>query len=129
MLTSAFLPASKNAMNSRPGLYVAQDIDRPPTFLDQQPNDDEDLNVLFIDETEEDENETSKENRERGAGRQRWENLNPKIKQRLIEKGQQKAIENKKKREPARDKKRRKFRYFYIICPIEYLFCLICLLR
>lgn len=44
---------------------------------------------------------------ERGLGRQRWESLNPKIKQRLIEKGQERAIANKKKREPASDKKRR----------------------
>ena len=48
-------------------------------------------------------------------GRQRWENLNPKIKQRLIEKGQAKAIANKKKREPKMDKKRRKFRFVMFI--------------
>ena len=34
--------------------------------------------------------------------------MNPKLKQKLIEKGQAKAIANKKKREPKQDKKRRK---------------------
>jgi len=93
-------------MSPRPALNVAQDMDRPPTFLDQQSADDDDLNVLFVEESEED--EAPQENKATGSGRQRWENLNPKLKQRLIEKGQQKAIENKKKREPPGDKKRRK---------------------
>jgi hypothetical protein len=101
---SAFLPTTSKCISSRPGLKVAQDIDRPSTFLDQQPADEYDPNVLFIEEAEE---ETTESN-ENGSGRQRWENLNPKLKQRLIEKGQQKAIANKKKREPAGDKKRRK---------------------
>jgi hypothetical protein len=105
-LTSAFMPQFSRCISLRPGLNVAQEIDRPPTFLDQQSADDGDLNVLFVDESKEDEDPG--ENKGTGAGRQRWENLNPKLKQRLIEKGQQKAIDNKKKREPAGDKKRRK---------------------
>jgi len=42
----------------------------------------------------------------------RWESLNPRVKLRIIEAQQAKAIENKKKREPIADKKRRLlFRY------------------
>lgn len=37
----------------------------------------------------------------------RWDSLNPKIKERLIKAGQERAIANKKKREPDHDKKRR----------------------
>jgi hypothetical protein len=37
----------------------------------------------------------------------RWESLNPRVKLRIIEAQQAKAIENKKKREPIADKKRR----------------------
>ena len=39
----------------------------------------------------------------------RWDNLNPKIKASIIKKGQERAIANKKKREPAQDKKRREY--------------------
>lgn len=116
--TSAFLRPLGKRISPRYGLGVAQDIERPSTFLDEK-GDDSDLGVLFIDEADgaedeeaEDEDEESAEEtpqKEKGAGRRRWENLNPKIKQRLVEKGQAKAIANKKKREPARDKKRRKY--------------------
>lgn len=37
----------------------------------------------------------------------RWAQLDPKIKAKIVRKGQQKAIANKKKREPIQDKKRR----------------------
>ena len=37
----------------------------------------------------------------------RWESLNPKIKERIVKAGQERAIANKKKREPAQAKKRR----------------------
>jgi hypothetical protein len=109
-LSSAFMPLSGNCIPSRPGLNVAQDIDRPPTFLDQRLADDDDLNIVFIDESDEAE---APEAKGKGTGRQRWENLNPKVKERLIKDGQQKAIANKKKREPAEDKKRRTFHFLY----------------
>ena len=80
------------------------DFDRPSTFLDED-LDDDDLNVTFLDEDDSDQ-EDAKPN---GEGRNRWENLNPKVKQRLVERGQAKAIANKKKREPASEKKRRMF--------------------
>src|SRR5210317_39016 len=80
------------------------DFDRPSTFLDEDFEDDI-VSVTFVDEDEKDEGEF----KPKGEGRKRWENLNPKIKQRLIERGQAKAIANKKKREPARDKKRRMY--------------------
>jgi hypothetical protein len=38
----------------------------------------------------------------------RWKNLNPKIKARMIQAGQERAIANKQRRENAQDKKRRK---------------------
>jgi hypothetical protein len=37
----------------------------------------------------------------------RWSSLNPAVKERIIQKGQERAIANKKKREPDQDKKRR----------------------
>ena len=73
-------------------LHVIQDIGRPSTFLDNDEPDDGD-----------------NEDRPKpmGRGRQRWENLNPKIKKRLIEKGQARAIAKKQKNEPKSVKKRR----------------------
>lgn len=105
-LTSAFLQPTGRRLSAPSGLGVAQDIERPSTFLDEK-GDDGDLNVLFFDDSEEEASDTSES--QKGAGRQRWENLNPKIKQRLIEKGQARAVANKKKREPALDKKRREY--------------------
>ena len=118
-LTSAFLLPTGNRIFSRSGLGVAKDIERPSTFLDEK-GDSGDLGTLFLDEDEEDGRESSPAE-EKGAGRQRWENLNPKIKKRLIEKGQTKAITNKKKREPAGDRKRREYemRSFYGVSQIE----------
>lgn len=86
---------------STTSLAVVSDLGRPPTFLDD--DEDDDINITFINEDEDDEDD---ENQPKGQGKERWENLNPRIKQRLIERGQAKAIANKKKREPARDKKR-----------------------
>lgn len=105
-LTSALLQPLGKRVSPRSGLGVAQDIERPPTFLDERA-DAGDLNVLFVDESEEEGDDSSEQ--EKGAGRRRWENLNPKIKQRLVERGQAKAIANKQKREPARDRKRREY--------------------
>jgi hypothetical protein len=39
----------------------------------------------------------------------RWGSLNPQIKKRIVEEGQQRAIRNKQKREPLADKKRREY--------------------
>jgi hypothetical protein len=69
-------------------LFVASDLERPSTFLD-------------------DDDESNKEKSQKSKLNSRWENLNPKLKQKLIEKGQAKAIANKQKREPKQDKKRR----------------------
>jgi hypothetical protein len=81
---------------------VTGDFDRPSTFLDEDAGDD-DISITFVDESGEEE-----EGKREPQGRKRWENLNPKVKQRMIEQGEEKAIANKKKREPAQDKKRRK---------------------
>jgi hypothetical protein len=111
--TDAFLArpmAESRSLSSR--IHVTQDIERPPTFLDE---DDEDEDgggtITFLNEHDDEENDEEKEEKP-SLGRQRWENLNPKIKQRLVEKGEAKAIANKKKREPSADKKRRKYIIF-----------------
>jgi hypothetical protein len=102
-VATAFVnPSSVTFGRISSGLAVTSDFDRPTTFLDEDVGD-EDINVTFIDESEEEEKEKPEP-----QGRKRWENLNPKVKQRMIEQGEEKAIANKKKREPAQDKKRRK---------------------
>jgi hypothetical protein len=111
-LATAFLPPQtsigKKCFVSK--LKVVQDIGRPPTFLDNEDeggdDDDVDVSITFLDESEVE--EEGEDQQPKGQGRERWENLNPKIKQRLVEKGEAKAVANKKKREPADDKKRRK---------------------
>ena len=106
---TAFLqPNSQISNGVSTRLSVASDVERPPSFLED--DDDDDIRVTFIDEQDDDDDDDDDDDEQpRGEGRQRWENLNPKIKERLVEKGQAKAIANKKKREPAGDKKRRKF--------------------
>jgi hypothetical protein len=53
----------------------------------------------------------------------RWESLNPRVKLRIIEAQQAKAIENKKKREPIADKKRRELYIQHIyLCIIHCFF-------
>ncbi|CAB9516244.1 30S ribosomal protein S1 [Seminavis robusta] len=68
-----------------------------------------DIRIVFDDEDEED-NDTEEEEDSgdaRKRRRARWEQLDPKYRQYLMEKGQQRAIANKKKREPVMDKKRK----------------------
>jgi len=89
-------------------------IDGPAPFSDED-FDDDDINVTFLDEDflkEKDDNDDDEEPAPTGEGRNRWENLNPKIKERLIEKGEAKAIANKKKRESTIDKKKRMLMHF-----------------
>ena len=94
---------------SKSRLFVARDIERPPTFLDdddEEDDDDDGFTVRFLDESD---NEGPNSDTPQRKGYNRWESLNPKIKKRLIQEGQARAIANKKKREPAADKKRRKY--------------------
>ncbi len=106
--TSAFLQRSSKGLTTQSGLGVVRDIERPSTFLDERVDDGDLGGVLSVEESD-DYEETSSGTNEKGPGRKRWEALNPKIKQRLIEQGQERAIANKKKREPASDKKRREY--------------------
>ena len=92
------------------------DFERPGTFLDEE--DDSGINVVFLDEDDDDEDDEDDE--PKGEGRSRWENLKPSVKKRLIEKGQAKAIANKKKREPAAEKKRRESCEYSVIYDTEY---------
>jgi hypothetical protein len=89
----SFFQAPRPSRSCITSLQVVNDLDRPSTFLDANADDDDDADV-------DDEPATKPSSR--------WQSLNPKIKQRLIEKGQAKAIANKAKREPRVDKKRRK---------------------
>ena len=109
---SIFVPSSLTTRRKLGG--EATDFDSSSVYLDESAYDDDDdendengINFLFDDSDDPDKN-----NKKEGGGalgRQRWENIRPTIKKRLIEKGQAKAIANKKKREPAADKKRRKY--------------------
>ena len=110
---SIFVPSSSTTRRKLGG--EANDFDSSSVYLDESAyddddddeNDENDINFLFDDSDDPDKN-----NKKEGGGalgRQRWENIRPTIKKRLIEKGQAKAIANKKKREPAADKKRRKY--------------------
>jgi hypothetical protein len=100
--SSALIAQSPTNVRIATRLAAASDFERPSTFLDE-----DDIKITFIDESGGD----SDEDKPKGEGRKRWENLNPKIKQRLVERGQEKAIANKKRREPSNDKKRRKSRF------------------
>jgi predicted RNA-binding protein with RPS1 domain len=91
-------------------LQVVKDLDRPSTFLDDNADDEDSSTASFIDDDDEDDDDDDNDYGDEPATKpsSRWQSLNPKIKQRLIEKGQAKAIANKAKREPKQDKKRRK---------------------
>jgi hypothetical protein len=67
----------------------------------------------FGDDDDDDDSPRINENTEekkKGRGAERWANLNPAIKARIVKEGQEKAIRAKKKREPKEAKKRREFR-------------------
>jgi hypothetical protein len=67
-------------------------------YYDDVYDDDEDEDEDGFEEAKEDKTSSS-----------RWENLNQRIKDRIVKEGQERAIANKQKREPVQDKKRRKF--------------------
>lgn len=73
-----------------------------------------DQDILFITEDEDDDDEeedlSTAENLVKKKS-PRWARLDPKIKAKIVEKGQQRAIANKKKREPIQAKKRRLLMY------------------
>ena len=96
-------PSATRSSSSNTFLQVINDLGRPPTFLD----DDIDSDGDDDDDAEEDDTQESRPKEQKQRLTKRWESLHPKLKQRLIEKGQARAIANKKKREPIRDKKRR----------------------
>lgn len=60
---------------------------------------------------------SSKNNNNNMSASRRWDNLDPKIKARLVQAGQERAVANKAKREPLLDKKRRACRR---MCSVVY---------
>ena len=113
--------------SSRTSLSLSEDdvsdFERPTTFLDKDEDDDEGINVVFLDkdddfDEDDEEEEDDDDEPAKGEGRSRWENLKPSVKKRLVQTGQAKAIANKKKREPAADKKRREFNTYYLFTVI-----------
>lgn len=58
--------------------------------------------------TEEDAEDDGKTETSVTPNNTRWKKLNKRMKERIIKEGQERAIANKRKREPARDKKRSK---------------------
>jgi hypothetical protein len=102
--------ASRPCRSCVTSLQVVKDLDRPSTFLDDNDDDEDSPTIEFIDGDDDDEDDDDDDDGDGPVTKpsSRWQSLNPKIKQRLIEKGQAKAIANKAKREPKLDKKRRK---------------------
>mmetsp|Transcript_5516 Transcript_5516/g.8124 ORF Transcript_5516/g.8124 Transcript_5516/m.8124 type:complete len:149 (-) Transcript_5516:1087-1533(-) len=68
--------------------------------------------VLYSDEDYDDE-EPKQEQSTPWKKNARWNSLNPRVKLRIIQEQQNKAIENKQKREPAKDKQRRTCQPFF----------------
>jgi hypothetical protein len=107
-------PSGTTRSGSQILLSELSGFERPVTFLDDSNNSKEednvvaaaDINVVFIDDDVAMNDKKVPNGTSRGGN---WfEKLKPKVKQRLAEKGQVKAIANKMKRESSDDKKRRK---------------------
>lgn len=98
------MPSSQNMKSPLCVNSLAKEdtLDTLFTFGDEDDDDDEDDRSLRVDI----------EKKKKGLGAQRWANLNPSIKARIVKEGQERAIRNKKKREPKDVKKRREF----IVC-------------
>jgi hypothetical protein len=108
-ISNAFVNQGTKYSRSASCLQVSKDFELPPTVLDFE-DDEEDVQISYLDELEEDDDDgenSRQEDEPRQRLNNRWQALNPKLKERLIEKGQQRAIANKAKRESALDKKRR----------------------
>ena len=86
------------------------------SFGDEEEDDEGDV-VLFSSEWEDGVAPTEEPEQPSYKKTNRWHSLSPAVKERIIKEQQAKAIANKKKREPAKDKKRRKFHF-----PLETIF-------
>ena len=86
------------------------------SILFDSDNEDEDEDDDFDDEDIDDDEEVITDRSPKKLSR--WDRLNPEIKARIVKAAQERAIANKKKREPAQDKKRRKLtRCKYVYYP------------
>ena len=102
-LSSFQIPSNAHLRSSVCIASLAKE-DTVDSFIDSFGYDDVDDEKLRVD----------LEEKKRGLGAQRWANLNPAIKERIVKEGQEKAIKNKRKREPKEVKKRRELtRHFY----------------
>lgn len=72
----------------------------------------DDINVLWQDDDDNDneDNNDKQEPSKTSLKSTRWDNLNPKIKARIVKSGQERAIVNKQKTEGVHSKKRRAYR-------------------
>ena len=64
----------------------------------------DDVNIVWEDEEEEEEDQSPSKTSLKST---RWDNLSPKIKARIVQSGQERAMANKKKREGKHTQKRR----------------------
>lgn len=74
---------------------------------DDAVNNNEDV-LLYSSDWEDDDEQEEEEQQTPWRKNARWNSLSPKVKLRIMQESQERAIANKKKLEPARDKKRRK---------------------
>ena len=84
----------------------SNEVAESESFNFDDEDDDEEFEDFDDDEDDEPSAETNTSDRLTSS---RWGSLNPAVKERIIQKGQEKAIANKKKREPEQDKKRREY--------------------
>jgi len=71
--------------------------------------DNEDVLLYSSEWEEEDDDDDQEEQNEPWRKNARWNSLSPKVKLRIMQEAQERAISNKKKREPNQDKKRRMY--------------------
>jgi len=84
---------------------VAREVNNDAVWLEEQEDDDDVKDTIA-----------------RSLKSSRWDSLNPKVKERIVNAGQGRAIANKKKREGALTKKRRKYRQAVMV----YSYCTVC---
>eukprot|EP00527_Entomoneis_sp_CCMP2396_P000343 CAMPEP_0198143362 /NCGR_PEP_ID=MMETSP1443-20131203/6771_1 /TAXON_ID=186043 /ORGANISM="Entomoneis sp., Strain CCMP2396" /LENGTH=318 /DNA_ID=CAMNT_0043806587 /DNA_START=82 /DNA_END=1035 /DNA_ORIENTATION=+ len=96
--------SSSSFVRPSPAFAVSDSSSPDVVFIDGSVNDNDDDN-------DEDDNDRSAAQNLLKQKSSRWARLDPKIKAKIIKKGQERAISNKTKREPIQDKKRRLLKF------------------